>query len=102
MEKHINVMIKRPGENPEFWSIKNTLEELQRYVDGPIETVTAAKDLVIICNEEGRIRNLPHNCRFLGVDFVGTIIFSGVCGDEFASINAEPEWMRMCFPFLWS
>lgn len=78
MEK-IKVIIKRPDEETGHvtW-ISNSLKALQTHVEGYIETVTVSPNMMIICNEEGRIRNLPYNCRLCGIDFVGTIIIAGV------------------------
>lgn len=79
---------KKPGCKPEVIDIDNTLEALQAEVGGYIEAVTIA-DAVIICNEEGRILGLPHNCRFCGVDFVGTIIVVGYADDTFCDVPDE-------------
>lgn len=80
----IKVMYKEPGKAFKEIKIENKLEELQRLVDGYIETVTLAADAVVICNEDGRIKELPHNCNILGADFVGNVVVAGVAGDEFA------------------
>lgn len=71
---------KKPGCAPELIDIDNTLKALQAEVGGYIETVTITSDAVIICNEEGRILGLPYNCRFVGVDFVGTVLIVGTKG----------------------
>ena len=69
-------------------------------VGGYIETVTLDNTgLVVICNEEGRLRDLPYNCEVCGIDFVGPIVFAEVDGEEFASI--EQEAFRLAFPELW-
>lgn len=54
----MKVIYKAPGCQPEPRDIPNTLEELQAAVGGYIETVTIASDVVIICNEEGRLPDL--------------------------------------------
>lgn len=77
---------KKPGCEPEIIEMENTLQALQTEVGGYIETVTIATDTVIICNEEGRLRGLPYNCRFVGVDFVGTILVVGRNQDEFCDV----------------
>ena len=84
----MKVIYKAPGCAPEPRDIPNTLEELQATVGGYIETVTIATDAVIICNEEGRLQGLPHNCRIFGVDFVGPILIAGVDEDEFTDLDA--------------
>lgn len=89
MDGKIRVIIKRPDERyGHVTNISNTLKNLQRTVEGYIETVTLG-DIVIICNEEGRLLGLePHVFRYRGETFVfcGTIIFAGVDGDEFADV----------------
>lgn len=76
---------KKPGCAPEIIEVENTLEALQQEVGGYIETVSIA-DVVIICNEEGRLCGLPYNCGFVGVDFVGTILVVGRNKDEFCDV----------------
>lgn len=88
----MKAIIKRPFEPVgRIKDIPNTLEALQAQVGGYIETVTVCTDFAIICNEEGRIKGLPHNCRICGVDFVGTILAVGVDGDEFADVPMDLE-----------
>lgn len=77
----IKVYVKRVGEEAELCEIENTLEALQRTVDGYIETVTLG-DVVVICDEEGRLKGKPHNCRYRSIPFCGTIIFAGIDEDE--------------------
>ena len=87
----MRVIYKAPGCVPEPRDIPHTLEELQAAVGGYIETVTFASDAVAICNEEGRLQGLPHNCTFLGIDFVGPILIVGRSEDELTDLN--PEYM---------
>ena len=97
----ISVLLKRPGQIPRHVNVSNSLEALQKNVDGKIETLTIAKDLVVICNEEGKDIGLPYNCRICGVDFVGTILMAGVKGDEFDDLPATWKEMKERFPRLW-
>lgn len=88
----IRAIVKRPDEKiGHVTNISDSLENLQRTVGGYIETVTIITEepkVVIICNEEGRILNLPYNCTISGIDFYGDIIAVGVSGDEFADLPA--------------
>ena len=89
-ENQILVVIKEPGQAPGVEPLfDNTLEAFQKAVGGYIETVTIAQDLIIICNEEGRLRGLPFNVEVAGVGFVGTVIAVGARGDEFASLKSK-------------
>lgn len=102
MKDYINVITKKPGQMFRAAQIKNTLEALQAEVGGYIETVTfdsALKQghLVVICDEEGRLKGYEPNCQIGGVDFCGPIIICGVDGDEFADVPAgtDPYYMSM-------
>lgn len=64
-------------------SISDSLENLQAYVGGYIEAVGVAPDVCVICNEEGRLRELPYNCNILGYDFFGDILIVGVKEEDF-------------------
>lgn len=94
----MKAIIKRPFEPVgRIIEIDNTLEALQTAVGGYIEAVPVCTDFAIICNEEGRIKGLPHNCTICGVDFVGVILAVGVDGDEFCDIPEEltlEKWER--------
>lgn len=89
-EMKIRAIIKRPDEEyGHVTNVANNLENFQRNVEGYIEAVTyyepwGTPRFVIICNEEGRIRELPYNCEVGGNLFFGTIIVVGVKGEEFA------------------
>lgn len=85
----MKIIIKEPGQRPRATEIENSLSALQQAVGGYIETVTLAEDCCIICNEEGRLQGLPYNLTFCGVSFVGTILFVGVAGDEFADLSEQ-------------
>ena len=91
MKDKIKVLVKHPHEHPELQEIENSLEALQMIVGGHIETVTF-NDIVVICNEEGRIQALDPNV----AGFVGTIIFVGVDGTDFADVPEDRiERLRM-------
>lgn len=90
MSKKIKAIIKRPDEDHghSTW-ISNSLDNLQRTVEGYIEAVTYGESIgypgfVVLCNEAGRLDDLPYNCQVGGFSFVGTIIVLGVDGDDFA------------------
>ena len=98
--RKIKVIIKAPGMVPKEMEIENTLEAMQKIVGGYIEAVTICEDLAIICNEDGRWKNLPWNCEICGIDFVGTIFFAGVAGDEFTDAPSMEQLTRL-MPGLW-
>lgn len=106
MKKMISALVKRPGELPRHVNVSNSLEALQKNVEGYIETVTIAEDLVVICNEEGRLLNKPFNCVVAGCSFLGPILMVGVEEDEdgekqFCDLPVKWEDMKVLFPELW-
>lgn len=87
----LRIVAKAPGENPSEQQIENTLAAFQEFLDGYIEVVYYFGDLVIVCNEEGKIYGYPDNFR-LGYDIiVGDCIIVG--GDldtgEFRSLTND-------------
>ena len=89
-EKKILVLIKEPGKLANLEPLfDNTLEAFQKAVGGYIEAVTIRDDLVLICNEEGRLLGLDPNVVINGIEFVGPVIVAGVKGDEFSSIKSS-------------
>ena len=86
-EGKVRVIIKRPDE--EFGHVTNispSLKNLQKTVGGYIKCVTLHEwdhggNVHIICNEEGRLDELEHNCEGCGIDFVGTIIVAAANGE---------------------
>ena len=83
----IKAIVKRPDEKyGHVCNISATLENLQKTVGGYIEAVPLTDEIVMICNEDGKLRQLEHNF-FLPFDrIVGTAIICGVDGDEFSDI----------------
>ena len=101
MSKKIGVLIKEPGKKPRHVNISCTLDNLQKTVGGYIETVSLETDLVVICDEEGRLKGKTHCCKVSGVDFGGTIIMCGKKDDEFDDLPVSWESMKMMFPNMW-
>lgn len=93
MKKKIRAFIKRPEDKiGVITEIDNRLDEFQKIVGGYIETVTLMDEdpqVVIICNEEGKLLDLPYNCTINGDDFVGPIIAVGIENDDFGDFPSE-------------
>ena len=106
MAKKIKCIVKRPDEQfgHVTW-VSDSLENLQKTVGGYIETVTLDNGVVLICNEEGKIRDMPYNFTLrrilLGIipihnPIFGTVIACGASGDEFADIPIDfNEWKSL-------
>lgn len=96
----IRAIIKRPDEPVgHVTHISNTLKSFQKVVDGPIETVFISSNVVMLVNEEGKIRGLQPNF-WIGTIIreliVGTVCLVGTDGDEFVDCPMELEtWKRL-------
>lgn len=80
---------KHPGHDPHTVWIQNTLADLQSFVGGYIEVVRLDDDLVIVCDEEGRLKGKDFNCYVDGIGFVGSILALGTNGDDFTDSPIE-------------
>lgn len=78
-----------PGKEPERIEVENTLEALQKEVEGKIEAVTVSTDLAILCNEEGIWLMMKPNRVIMGHHFVGPVLFVGVDGEKFCALSEE-------------
>ena len=89
-------VIMCPAERPPYvTNISGSLENMQKIVGGYIETVTidtSSGPIVIVCNEDGRIQDLPENRSLFLDGFCGDCFICGVSGEEFADI---PEGIRI-------
>ncbi len=87
----INVLIIEPGQEPRPEEIINDLYTLQDIVNGYIEITHPNDDgsVVVISNEEGRLRGLPSNREINGNIYVGTLVVAG-CNEngEFCSLSS--------------
>lgn len=92
--RKIKAIVKKPDSlYGKMVNIIDSLENLQSIVGGYLETIYINDDLVIICNEEGLIQNLPENMRWFDQTLVGTIIICGMSGSELCDIGITfREW----------
>ena len=92
MAGKIKVIIKRPEEQyGHVTHISNTLENFQRNVDGPIEAITVKPGVILIVNEEGKLREdfVPNfNIRSDTIfdTIYGTAVVVGADGEEFGDV----------------
>lgn len=79
-ENKVKVLYKKVGESPKVMIIDNNLEEKQKLVGGLIEVVPYMDNMLIVCNEEGKLLNLPPNAVF-DIDYIAGDFF--VIGDDY-------------------
>lgn len=77
MSKNLKILVKRVGEDPTVETIEDTLKAKQDLVGGLIEVVTYNEDILLICNEEGKLFNLSPNLLFDFDYIAGDCFFVG-------------------------
>ena len=86
-EKEIKVLMVEPGKAPVVTTLKNDLQSLQEAVSigadyvGLIEIIGIDDGVCILCNEEGKLINLPPNRRFYNDVLVGVFYILSEDGD---------------------
>ena len=108
MNKIMRVVLVEPGKKAVVKAIDGSLEGMQKTVGGLIEMIPIDdRGSCLICNEEGKINDLPLNRALVDEDGRLTDIIAGtffVCGtdeEEFASLNdqtAEKYRKRFLLP----
>lgn len=93
----MKVLVVEPMKPCEVREIPDTLEAMQALVGGDIEAVTSLRYAsAIICNENGKLLDLPHNrplldeSGLLPLDILhGTFFITGMSGEHFVSLTDE-------------
>ena len=85
----MRVLMKEPGKDPHVMVVPNDLGTLQQLVDGFIEVHRLTNGLVMIVDEEGKLKNKQPNFRVAALNdtIVGTAVFCGEDGEEFTDID---------------
>ena len=84
----IKGLLVEPYKLPKEIEIENTLDNLQSLVDGYIECVYLQNDndIVLICNDEGKINNIPLN-RDIGYDIIAGPFF--IVGNDYENADFQ-------------
>lgn len=81
----IKVLVVEPNMKPYVAIIDNESEVIQSLVGGYMELVPLSNTAEIICNEDGKLQNLPANRRLGNDILVGRFIIVGNDGSEYFS-----------------
>jgi len=95
-EETIRVLLLEPDQVARTVEIPNTLEDMQKLVDGSIEPFYPFEEEVcIVCNEEGKINGMLPNRAVYDDDHNMVDVIFGPCficdcqGENFASLSDE-------------
>lgn len=90
----MKVWIKEPNDDAVLIDIENSLKAMQTIVGGYIECYALSPTETVICNEEGRIKDLPYNCYIEGNHFYGTIFICGTEEEEFTDTSISESMIK--------
>ena len=85
----MKVVVKRAGQMPETKEIENELHALQEIVGGHIETFPMFDDVLCVCNEDGKGKDLPFNFIFARETIVGDVFFCKAGYKDFESLDED-------------
>ena len=91
-EDMVKVIYFKIGKKPEVGNMVNSVEGMQKSIGGGYAQVIniGVKDMVILYDEEGLIKELPYN-RGLRGDW----LIAGTRGEEFISLtDQQVEWIK--------
>ena len=91
----MKAVYKEPMKQPEIIDVGNSLTALQHKVQGYIETVVMTHGMVMLCNEEGKLRGMPINFTYKGDPIAGPVLFVGTDGDQFCDLEYPEQWCEM-------
>ena len=109
MKETITAWVIEPGREPEQREIRNELEEFQRLVGGYIEPIFPyeemeddGKDVVMFCNEEGKLNGLEPNFSYHGDMIVGTVVIVGTEGEDITDCPLNEDELKAMLPWIWA
>lgn len=94
--KNLTALAVRVGEEPVVLTLANELEPVQQLVGGWIEVVQITEDILLIVDEEGMLKEKPHNFFIMVVrngeiipthTIHGDALFVSRLGEDFYSLD---------------
>ena len=87
----MQVVLVEPGKAARIAEIGEDLHDMQEIVGGPIQALYPWDDpAAIICNDEGKLNQLPLNRVLEDYDIIaGTFFICGIQGENFSSLTEQ-------------
>ena len=91
MTEMIDGLLVLPGEDPRMVRIENTVKGIQKLIGGHFQAITflGNDDVVLLCDDDGKLKGLEPNFWFENDIIVGPVLFVGTneLGDDFDDIS---------------
>jgi len=72
----MKIIVVKPNETPIIQEVENKLKTFQDIVGGTIQCVPLTKDIVLTCNDEGKLLDMPINRTFGNDILCGTFFIT--------------------------
>jgi len=87
----MKVILKPVGLEPRQILIPNDMYILQQLVDGYVQPITLTSDMLLLCDEDGRVKGKKMNCTIMGIPFYGDIVLVGTKRGNFCDVPITIE-----------
>lgn len=77
------------GKEPEIKEIDGSLKSMKEIIEGYIETIYLGNKLILVCNEEGKLRRLEPTLKLDNNYIYGNCFICEVYNDELTSISEQ-------------
>ena len=101
MEKKIKILLKKVGKRTELLEVENKLETWNELVAGFIQVISVDENVLLVCNDDGKILNLPINIFRIWDEKVidcinGNFFLASAESEDFASLSPEliERWIK--------
>lgn len=86
----MKILVLEPNKGFKVREIEGELKDYQEIVGGYIEAVPTRNDnILMICNEEGKLEGLEPNFKMGNDIVVGSVLFVGRGGEDFRELTDE-------------
>lgn len=88
----LKIVYVEPGRAPFVSEVRSDLKSIQKTVGGLIEPLYMDDGTILVCNDEGKLKDMPGNRRLGDSIIVGPFFMVGNGGEDFRSLtDAETE-----------
>lgn len=85
----IRAVLKHPGKKPVVMLVDNSIDAMEKQVEGPIGHKMLGDGTAILYNHNANKFDHKRNMKFRGTVFLGNVVFVAVKENQFASLTDD-------------
>lgn len=90
----IRAIIVEPGKKARTVRINNSMQNFKKIIGGEPELLRLGDNMAAVCDENGKLKNLPFSGIFKQYFLVGTVILVGIQGKEVVDFPMTMKELR--------